>query len=214
MKVWYAPLVSDVRGRFGGLVMSAWRGTRVVRVFRSPSNPKTSDQMKVRRIFQNATRFWGVMNSETRAAWVAFAAGKDFTGRNSMIAKQVPALNDQTDCHLMVGTPGDASTLPPTSATVVPTDGMLTVTIVPPTPPTGWTVTKCTAFCFLDDDWSAGAADVGQTETIDVETPFECALEGLTNNSEYQVRSFITWTAPNASVRYSACDVDQGTPAA
>lgn len=213
MKVVYAPIVSDARGRFGGLVMSAWRGVRLARRFRSPSNPQTTDQMKVRRLFQNLTRAWTVQNTETRAAWVAFASGKDFTGRNSLIAKNVPAMNDQTDADDFFGTPGDASTIPPLSTAIVPSDGALEVTITPPTVPSGWTVAACTAYCFLDADWSAASEDVAQVEAVDVTTPFVCDLTGLTNGSEYQVRSFIRWTAPDATTRYSACIAEQATPA-
>ncbi len=214
MIVTYAPLVADVRGRFGGLVMTAWRGVRVCRRFRAPSNPKSTDQMLVRRIFQNATRAYALQNTVTRAAWVAFEAGKDFTARNAFIGKQVPVLNDQTDCDLMIGTPGDASTLVPTSATCTPGDTEISVAVIPPTPPTGWAVAACTSYCFLDSDWSSGAQNVVQVEHSDVETPYTCLLEGLTNDVVYQVRSFITWTAPDGSTRYSSSEIDQSTPAA
>ncbi|MBA7535227.1 hypothetical protein ES705_27480 [subsurface metagenome] len=214
MKITFAPIVSDARGRFGGLVLTAWRGVRVARRFRAPSNPKSTDQMLVRRIFQNATRAYALQNTVTRAAWVAFEAGKDFTARNAFIAKQVPALNDETDCDLMVGTPGDASTLVPTSATCTPGDTEISVAVVPPTPPTGWTVAACTSYCFLDSDWSSAPQDVTQVEATDEETPFTCLLQNLTNDVSYQVRSFITWLAPDASTRYSSAQIGQSTPAA
>ncbi len=164
MKITLAPIVSDVRGRFGGLVFSAWRGVRLARRFRAPSNPKTSDQMKVRRIFQNLTRLWTVMNTVTRASWVAWAAGKDFTGRNALVGKNVAPLNDETDCDLYVGTPGDASTIPPVSTVITPGDTELSVAVTEPTEPTGWTIANCTSYCFLDNDFSAAPCDVGQVE--------------------------------------------------
>lgn len=211
MIVYYGAIVADARGRFGGTVHSAWRGTRLVRVFRAPANPKTTDQLEVRRIFINLTRAWTVQGTETRAAWVSFALGKNFMGRNAMVAKQVPALNDQTDLNEMVGTPGDASTLPPVSIVVTPGAGQLAVTITEPTLPTGWTIAKCVAFAIKDSDWSTAGVDVSQTEGEDETTPFEVTLTDL-STVLYQVRAFIVWTAPDGSTRYSAALGDTGTP--
>lgn len=212
MKLSYGAVVQDARGRFGGTVHSAWRATRLLRRFRKPANPKTTDQLKVRRIFINLTRAWTRMNTETRAAWESFALGKNFLGRNSYVAKQVPALNDQSDLALYVGTPGDASTLVPLSIALVPGVGEIVATVTPPTVPTGWAIAKVVAYCLKDADWSAAAVpDVKQTEAEAASTPWECTLSGL-DTVLYQVCGFVVWTAPDASTRYSASLIDSSTP--
>lgn len=207
-----APLVSRVRGRFGGQVFSAWREVALVRRFRKPSNPKTADQLKVRRIFSNLTRAWTRQNTETRASWVSFALGKNFLGRNSFVAKNVPALNDQTDLLLFVGTPGDASTLPPVSIALTPGSGQIVAVVTPPTAPTGWTITKVVAYCVKDADWSAAAIpDVEQTEAEAASSPWECTLTGLATVL-YVVVGFVVWVEPGGETRYSAAVLDSDTP--
>jgi hypothetical protein len=211
VKVIYAPLVSDARGRFGGLVMSAWRATRLARRFRAPSNPKTAPQVGVRYIFINATRSWLQQKTNERAAWVSFALGKNFTGRNSYIAKQVPALKGDTDLTDLVGTPGDASTLAPSITSVTPGAGQLTVAIGAPSAPTGWTIVKAVAFAIRDTNWSAPVTGIGHYESEDATSPYEVIITGLAA-LKHQVRAFLVWTAPDASTRYSASAASDGTP--
>lgn len=214
MIVQYAPLVSEARGRFAGLVASAWRGVSVIRRYRKPANPKTADQMKVRRIFQNATRAFVLQNTETRNAWVAFAEGKDFTGRNSYIAKQVPALNDQTTLEFFVGTPGDASTLTPYTPVPTPGDGQLVVAVSTRPPPTGWTLTKVVCYCLQSTDWSGAPKIVDQVEGEDETSPYEITLTGLVNDQLYRVLAFCVWVEPGGETRYSLSSSADGTPSA
>ena len=214
MKLSYGAIVQDARGRFGGTVHSAWRATRLVRRFRAPANPKTAAQLEVRRIFINATRAWTVQGSRTRAAWESFSVGKNFLGRNVYIARQVPALKDQVDLAELIGTPGDASTLPPVSLVVVPGVGQLVCTVVTPTPPTGWTVTGVVCYCIKDSDWSTAGVDVTQTEGEDLETPYEITLDGALATVLYQVAAFIIWEDPKGDARYSASLIDSDTPTA
>lgn len=211
MKVQYAPLVSDARGRFGGLVMSAWRATRTARRFRAPSNPKTTLQVNVRRIFINCCRWWLKNGVRTRAAWVTYAQGKNFQGRNALVAREVPALKLSATLGPFVGTPGDASTLPPVSVNVVPGAGILTATVVAPAIPTGWTLTCIAGFAVKDTDWRTLGVDVAQTEMEDVVTPFVLVFSGLATVL-YQVRCWCVWLAPDATERHSACVVGSGTP--
>jgi len=212
VKLSYGAIVQDARGRFGGTVHSAWRATRLVRRFRKPANPKTTDQLKVRRIFLNSTRAWTVQNTETRNAWQSFALGKNFLGRNAMVAKQVPALNDQADLALFVPTPGDASTLPPVTVVATPGVGALVVVVTPPTVPTGWAITKVVAYCVKDADWSdAAVPDVNQTEAEAAVDPWECTLDTL-DTVLYQSFGFVVWLAPDGTTRYSAALTHAGTP--
>lgn len=212
MKVTYAPIVSDARGRFGGLVMSAWRATRVARRFREPANPKTTLQVAVRRIFINATRWWLANGTKTRAAWIAYAVGKNFQGRNKLIALQVPALKGDVNLNDMVGTPGDASTLAPVSMVITPGVTQLSVAVTAPSAPSGWTITEVVGFVVLDSNWSTAGIDVKQTEAFDATTPYTLLFTDLTSAALYQVRAWINWLAPDATQRYSASIAGTGTP--
>lgn len=211
MRVIFAPLVSDARGRFGGLVASAWRATRVVRRFEAPGNPNTALQQGVRMIFRNATRCYTCMTTRFRAAWEAYQTGKNFTGRNAFIARQVPALQGDVNLNDFVGTPGDASTLQPTIASVTPGAGSLTVAVNAPTPPAGWTITTIVAFAIRDSDWDAALQSVFSYEAEDAAAPYSIVISGLAAVL-HQVRAFIVWLAPDGSTRYSACSSSTGTP--
>lgn len=211
MRVLYGPLITDARGRFGGIVASAWKGTRLVRRYREPANPDTALQKEVRRIFANLTRAYVAQQTDTRAAWEAYADGKTMIGRNVMVKKQVPILNGETDCNLMVGTPGDASTIGCTHSSA-PGAGAITVTITEPSPlPTGWTITRAVAYCFKDSDWSTLGVDIKQTEGNDASSPYEVVLTGL-DTVAYQVRAFLVWLAPDGTTRFSISSADQATP--
>jgi len=214
MKITYAPIISDASGRFGGMVFSKWRGVRLVRRFRKPANPQSTDQVYVRNIFRNCNIAWIRQSPNVRAAWVASAVGKDFTGRNHYISKQVPVLNDQTDMDLFIGTPGDASTTAPSSVVSGGGDALLVVTVTPPAVPAGWAITKVHAYAIADNDWSAGTFVNGQTEAEAAAGPWECTITPLSNGTLYQIRGYIEWLAPDGSTRWSISLTDTDTPAA
>lgn len=211
MKVQYGPLVSDARGRFGGMVASAWRGTRMVRRFRAPKNPKTALQVEVRRIFINCMRCWQRQTTTVRAAWLAYAVGKNFVGRNHFVGAQVPVLKGKTNLNDYVGTPGDAGTLGAASITVTPSAATLTVVFNSVPTIAGWTVTKAVAYVLQDSDWGAVAPIVFQFEGEDVTSPYSVALTPLAAVL-YQVRGFLVWLAPDGTTRYSISAPATGTP--
>lgn len=211
MKLSYGAVVQDARGRFGGTVHSAWRGVRLLRRFRAPSNPKTALQVEVRRIFINCGRAWLAQQTITRAAWTTYAVGKNFTGRNKFIALQVPALKGDPALADFVGTPGDASTIAPASVTVTPGAGTLTCVVPTPTAPAGWTCTSAVVMAIQSSDWGSAGVSVAQAEGEDVTAPYSIALTGLPTVL-FQVRAFYKWLAPDLSVRYSASASGSGTP--
>ncbi len=213
MKVVYAPLVSDVRNRFGGQVFTSWKGIPVVRRFAKPGNPNTTDQQEVRKIFQNLTIAYVRMGALQRAAWTSFAAGKPFIGRNRYIGLNVPALNGDVVLDDLVFSPGDASTIPPTGVTVTPGVGELVCTVPSPGTPTGWTLTSAICVALKDADWSTSLpiSTFLPVEGEDLATPYEVTLTGL-SAVLYWVGAFIKWLAPDGTVRYSASVSASGTP--
>jgi len=214
MKITLGPLVSRASGRFGGTVASSWKGIDLVRKFRKPANPKTVAQTEVRNIFINLTRVFSLMGTRLKDAWDSQATGKAYIGRNNFIGKNVPDLQGQADLANLVATPGDASTIPPVSMTVTAGAGTLTVAVTTPTAPTGWTLTRVVAVALKDLDYGTvqAYADLTPTEGEDATSPYSIVLSGLTAAQAYRVASFIHWTAPDASLRYSAAIKGTGTP--
>lgn len=211
MIVKYAPIVSDASGRFGGLVFSKWRATKVIRAFRAPSNPDSTDQQEVRAIFSNCGSAWLQQGAYTRAAWDAYAVGKNFLGRNAYIARQVPALQGQTTLDDLVGTPGDASTLSPVSMVITPGTTNLSCAVTVPSAPSGWAIARVVAYALRDANFAISPATIEQKEASDASAPYAPDITGLTSQEDYNVRAFIIWTAPDGTSRYSASIADQAT---
>jgi len=207
----YAPIVSDASGRFGGLVFSKWRATRVVRSFRAPSNPNSTDQAEVRAIFSNCGAAWLQQGTYTRLAWEAYAIGKNFLGRNAFIARQVPALQGIVNLDDYVGTPGDASTLAPVSMVVTPGATNLACAVTTPAVPSGWAIARVVAYALRDVNFAIAPATIEQKEATDATAPYAPDITGLTSQEDYNVRAFIVWTAPDSTTRYSASIAAQAT---
>lgn len=214
MKITLAPLVSDVRGRFQGSVFSSWKGIALVRRFQAPANPQSTTQVQVRNVFINLTRLYTVMGTYWRAAWTTFAAGKAFIGRNALIARNVEPLKGDANWADVVATPGDASTIPPASATFTAGAGQITVAITEPAVPTGWAIARAVAVAWRDTDPDTVQtfAALTPTEGMDVTSPYSIVLSGLTAAQAYRCAAFLAWTAPDASTRYSAAIIGTATP--
>jgi len=211
MKLSYGAVVQDARGRFGGTVHSAWRATRVLRRFRAPSNPNTTLQQEVRRIFINCTRSYLAFGTRVRAAWLAFAVGKNFTDRNHYIAVQVPRLKGKANLNDYEGTPGDPYAPMCSISSVTPGAGQLTVNCIAPTAPPGYTLTCIAAEAIRDQDWGNVIDGLAHYEAEDATPPYAIVITGLIAML-HQVRAFCVWVAPDGKTRYSLSAKSTGTP--
>ncbi|KKM03850.1 hypothetical protein LCGC14_1770320 [marine sediment metagenome] len=215
MKVTYGPIVSDARGRFGGVVASAWKGISIFRRFQAPSNPNTAAQVLVRRTFRNLNSSYVMQSALVRDSWVTFATGRPYTGRNQYIGRNVPLLMDEADANNLLATPGDASTLPPvTMALSVAVAGEVTATLTMPTVPTGWTLAGGVLAVTRDLGYASEIGNLAALqwfEDEDIADPYDPTVTGLTAALIYQCRGFIRWTAPDGSTRYSAALAGQAT---
>ncbi len=214
MKVTYAPVVDRASGKFGGLVASSWKGIDLMRRFASPSQPDTAAQVEIRRIFQNLTRNYTQGPTYFKEAWDSFAIGKAFIGRNVIIRRNVPVLQGQADLTNYVFTPGDASTVPPPTATFTP--GVTLITVVPsaPTLPVGWTIERAVAVAIPSFDYGTLQSYVvtRPTEAFDVTSPYSIAITGLSTGSLYRCGTWLIWVAPDGSRRHSASFTGSATP--
>lgn len=68
-KIKYSALVSDMRGKLNGSVMSKNRSGSYVRNKVTPSNPQTSAQMLIRGIFSEITKGWSNLTNSQRQSW-------------------------------------------------------------------------------------------------------------------------------------------------
>jgi len=68
-KIKYSALVSDMRGKLNGSVMSKNRSGSYVRNKVTPSNPQTSAQMLIRGIFSEITKGWSNLTDSQRQSW-------------------------------------------------------------------------------------------------------------------------------------------------
>lgn len=214
MKVTYAPIVSDARGRFGGLVASNWKGISLMRRFQPPTNPNTTAQQEIRRIFINITTSYTLMSTQVRAAWTTFAAGKQFIARNAYIGRNVGTLNGTNSIAALVAAPGDASTIPVVSIDSVTAGvGQLTVVCTAPSTPTGWTLVAVVVGALEELNYGVArtATELDWNEAEDLTSPYSIVVTGL-NAQQHNVYAFIRWTAPDGTTRYSAAIQSTGTP--
>jgi len=68
-KIKYSALVSDMRGKLNGSVMSKNRSGSYVRNKVTPSNPQTAAQMLIRGIFSEITKGWSQLSEVARQSW-------------------------------------------------------------------------------------------------------------------------------------------------
>lgn len=207
MKVTYGAIVQSASGRFGGTVHSNWKGVQVVRRFAKPSNPNSGDQQDVRNAFRLLTLIYLLMPAAVKASWDTWVVGKPLIARNKLIGDNVPLIFGDSDCALMLPTPGDSSTLPPTAFTPTGGSGQITTTITTPAAPTGWTLGTAYACCISADANPASASNSSVVakmyEGSDNSNPYAPTITGLVAG-DYITWAFLAWTAPDGSVRYSA----------
>lgn len=214
MKVTYGAIVQRASGRFGGTVHTNWKGIDIVRRFAKPSNPNSVTQQDTRNAFRSLTQSYTLMSPFLRAAWVSYATGKPLIARNVWIGRNVPQLTGSTDLQDLVGTPGDASTIPLVAFSAVGGVGTITPTITAPSAPTGWSIEEV-VLCACKD-WSPSSsappgAGAQWFEQNDGSAPYNTPITGLAPNN-YAAFAFIVWLAPDGSSRYSAATaVDQVT---
>lgn len=185
------------------LTYSVWRGIQYVRTRVTPSNPQTAAQTANRNIFTTLNDLWLRMGPLARAPWVASATGQPYTDRNRFIQVNQSALNGDVLMTDFIGSPGVGGAVPPTSAT--PSSGgagQLTLTLVQPTLPTGWTQVAARAIAFLQGNPTTPII-ITPFEQSDAAAPFtSVAFTGLPTGT-YVWAVWNELQAPDLSTRYS-----------
>lgn len=214
MKVILAPIATRISGRFGGMVASNWKGIDLFRRFKPPAQPRTANQLEIRRIFINLHGLWAQQVTYFRDSWEQWAKGKAFIGRNEFLKRNVDLLQGESTLEKFVWSPPDASTIPPVSATFTAGASLITVAITPPTPPTGWAITRAIAACLKDKDYGTVLAlgDLTPTEGMDETAPYSIVLTPLSGAILYRCGAWLEWEDDAGKKRYSGALTGSATP--
>jgi len=193
------------------VTFSKWKGRAYARQRVVPANPNSVSQQLTRNTFSDASNIWKNMGALAIAPWNSFASGQVLTGRNAFMSSYVSFLRSELDRALMIFSPGSKGGVAPVSVSAASGVGEATVTIVPPTPPTGWTVTSVTAIAIPNVAPDAGT-DFQTVAVSDASDPYTPVLTGLTAAVEYVVGGFVVWAKPDGSVAYGPSLNDTVTP--
>ena len=192
-------------------VYSRWKGRAYVRRHVIPANPNSSEQQLTRNSFGWLTQLWKNAPALLTAPWDLYAQGQVLTGRNAFIGQNTAILRPETDNDLMIFSPGAKGGPAPTSVSAAAAVTAINVTIVPPTPPTGWTVTQCVAAAVRQQNPQSGIL-YSWASGFDATDPYVVALTGLVTGQVYVVGGWVQYAKPDGSVAYSPSLNDTETP--
>lgn len=202
-----APLLSFGAGGqiANSMVYSRWRGVPYVRRYVTPANPNTAKQQEVRNIFRTLGQMWLTAPEALIAAWDTYATGRPFVGRNAYTGQNVRVLNNfpaETDMANFIASPGARGGLAPTDMVITPASTSIGVSVVTPTPPSGWTLTNVHGIVFPDQ---APASDFVGPFAYDADngTPAALTFTGLEDDSPYMLAVWAEWLKPNEQTAYS-----------
>jgi len=208
-----APLLSF--GASGSIaktqVYSKWKGRAYVRRHVIPANPNSAEQQLTRNSFTWLSQLWKNSPALVTAPWDLFAQGQVLTGRNAWIGKNIEVLRTLSVNDDMIFSPGAKGGPAPTSVTAAAGVTLINVTIVPPTPPTGWTITQCVAAAIRQQDPQSGLLYT-VAAAFDATDPFVPSITGLVTGQVYVVGGWVEYAKPDGSVAYSPSLNDTATP--
>jgi len=193
------------------LTYSRWRGIQYVRSHVVPANPDTVAQQEVRQTFRNLNLIWNYMPTIAREPWTARATGQPFTDRNVFFKQNLPVLYSETDLVNFIGSPGSGGAPPPASINAVAGNNIITVDVVAPSLPTGWTIAAAQVMAVMDFDPQSQQTGANVAAGQDATSAYQVVLSGLLE-FPYEVRGWLKWTRPDGSFAYSVALADQATP--
>lgn len=99
VKVEYSPLVSDVSGRFGGVVFSRWQGVNVVKKYAPAGNPNSDLQNRRRRAFHYIAGQWPATKGSPRSRepWIRRAASRRGSAYTVFQSRNLDAIYESGD---------------------------------------------------------------------------------------------------------------------
>lgn len=202
------PLLSfGARGQIGkAMVTSNWRGIDYARQYVIPANPQTTAQQDNRTRFALLREAWKLAPALVQAPWTAFATGRPFLNFNKFVGENNRLLVGQTDFANALMSPGARGGLPPTSVVAsagTGAAGTVLVTIVPPSIlPSGWTVTRCVACAFPEQD-PIGLFEGPFIAGDDTTDPYAITLAGFSASQPLACFGWVEYEKPDGLAAYS-----------
>lgn len=213
-----APLFGfDGAGQIGkSIVFGKWRGVGYARRYVVPANPRSTAQVLTRDIFAALNEFWKYSPAEMVAVWTAAALGRSFTNRNKFMGDNIKLLRNDiplTSMATLRASPGAGGGAPIQGITPTPGSEQVSLALVLPSVPTGWTLVGSRGIGFIDqapdDAWEQ--AIVFESEDS---TPETLVFDSLTASEDYVFSVWLEYTKPDGSSAYSISSNTTATPTA
>ena len=187
-------------------VYSSWKGRPYARRYTIPSNPKSDDQSLTRDLFAWLNRVWKTAPAEFTAPWDAAAKGQVLTGRNLITKQNIPILRGTllvpvVDNDDMIFCPGARAGLAAVSAEATGGDDQISVLVVAPDLPSGWTVTQAVAVAIRQQDPHDGTLYT-VTSGVEADPTDPIVLTGLANAQTYVTSGWIEYLRPDGQTAY------------
>ena len=208
-----APLLGfSASGQIGKAVVHAkWKGVTYARAHVVPANPKTTAQLAQRAMFTNLSYMYKVAPALFTESWLLAAKGQPQTDRNMFIGKNRKALFGKANMQLFVFSSAVGGGLPTGAVTPTPGSGSISLAIVAPALPTGWTITEAIAAAFKDQAPTT-AATIQLVAGDDTTSTYAVVLSGLTSSALYTYGAWFKYAKPDGSVAYGPATNGTSTP--
>lgn len=208
-----APLLSfEAGGQIAKTqVYSKWKGRPYVRRYTVPANPRTADQTETRDTFRWLNSVWSYMPSVAQLAWDAYADTSRFTNRNGWIKQNLSALRSASDLTDFLFSPAANGGTPATSVVGTPGSGQISIAIVAPQLPSGWTIAQAIGAAIRNQDPQSGALYT-VTAGFDATSTYAVVLTGLTASQEYVIGGWFQYLKPDGSFAYGRAVMNTATP--
>ncbi len=197
------PLLSfDARASIGKTVVySNWKGIPYARRWVQPANPNTVGQQAVRNVFKWLMSVWSYCPAEVLEAWNAYAAGQPLTGRNAFAKFNVSPLQGQTDLTNFLFSPSARSGPVAGGVTFTPGNDLVTVDLLAPSLPEGWTIVQAVAAAIRQQDPSSGLLYT-VTAGTDATSTYQIILSGLASAQTYVCGGWFKYMRPDGTFAY------------
>ncbi len=88
-RIFLSPLIVDIRNKQSDTVFSKWKGINYIRSRVVPHNPKSAAQVAIREALAGLVAMWQDAYPSVKLNWDEWASGRDYSGFNKFIGKNV-----------------------------------------------------------------------------------------------------------------------------
>lgn len=192
------------------LVYGSWKGRPYARRYVIPANPNSSGQQLTRNTFRFLNDLWKFLPAGALGAWDLYGTVSRFTARNGWIKQNLANLRSETDLANIVVSTSAGSGLIAADMTLTPGDDQITVDLVAPTLPAGWTITQAWAVAIENvNPQTATTFSVGSG--FDATSTYQIIITGLESAVEYVVGGWFEFVKTNGETAYGESLQDVAT---